>query len=126
MKAADMMILSKFYDSSLHCSYYSVLQVATYLLYSYDYKDFNELTNTFAISNTKSRGSHQVIWEAIKHKAKGTTDRRTVIEINSNINTLKQMREDADYSVTIADEESAISAIRLAKELKKTLEDFYK
>ncbi len=126
IKASEMLIAGNFYDSSLHCSYYGVLQTATYLLLRYDYNGFDELKKTFAISNTKSKGSHQVIWSAIKHRAKRTRDRKALLKINNDIITLKQMREDADYSANMADEDTARGASRLAKDLITTLEEFYR
>ena len=78
------------YNSSVHCSYYTVLQYMKYILAKTDRRPlaYNE-------QNSSSQSSHDFVIEEIVNRIKKSTDGR---DFAQQVRRLKKQRVDADYT----------------------------
>jgi hypothetical protein len=118
--SADLLIEKTYYASSVHCSYYSCLQLAKHiLLNTYQIKE-----STF---NSYPEGSHEFIKNEIsKRISTELNDRKESANFNSLFSLLKKIRKEADYSEIQIDISKANYSVKLSKDLNRILNRFSK
>lgn len=118
--AAEFLIRGKYFASSVHCSYYSVLQFA---LASFLAKD--RITADELIKNHSSKSHRSSLHAAIRAELLGrikAKDKYGYTSFNTSFNKLKMQREDSDYKDVEISEYEAVNAMRCSNELKKQLQ----
>ena len=118
--SADLLIEKTYYASSIHCSYYSSLQLAKHiLLNTYQIKE-----STF---NSYPEGSHEFIKNEISKKISSELkDRQESANFNTLFSLLKKIRKEADYSEIQIDISKANNSVKLSKDLNRILNRFSK
>jgi len=121
MDAANFLIEKNLYASSVHCSYYSCIQLAKHVL-------LNKLGITEQIlkqNYTKPIGSHNIIREAIIKELKSrTNDRFKITQFNTKFGIVKQLREESDYHEVVIDSKKATDSVKhstFINEILKTI-----
>lgn len=119
--AADLLIASRKYASSVHCSYYSLLQKAQQIVFTLTGKSLGDLVAGNRIAN-KPTSSHSALRLELLQLVKGKLkSNREVESFNTSFNILKKQRENADYSEVVISEDMAKNALRDSRELNSTL-----
>lgn len=120
-RASDLLIQSKDFAPSVHCSYYSLLLLAQHVVLSLKGKSITELCNEHRFRG-KNPSSHHVIREEMLNLVKNELkSRRDFESFNTSFNLLKKQRENADYSEIEIVEDVAINAMRNNLELSKII-----
>lgn len=79
------------YNSSIHCSYYAVLQYMKYML-----AHTNKMPLSYAQQDSSNQSSHEFILTEIVNRMKGYNESR---EFTHLFRLLKKLRVDADYTI---------------------------
>ncbi len=91
--AADLLQRSNYYPSVVHCAYYSCVQLIKHILIFTIGKTETDIENE---ARNSPGGSHQIMINNINgHLKNNNKDWKT---FNDNINQLKKLRVNADYT----------------------------
>jgi hypothetical protein len=97
--AAKLLQEKNYYAPSVHCSYYSCLQLMKYCLNSHfklSEKEINSKVKQYMIKNKD--GSHNFYINFLFKEIKNISTTRESNDFNNKINALKKIRTIADYS----------------------------
>lgn len=97
-EAAKLLHEKDYYAPSVHCSYYSCLQLMKYCLNSHfklTEKEINTKVSQYTINNKD--GSHNFYISFLFKEIKTISTTRESINFNNKINALKKIRTTADY-----------------------------
>jgi len=127
INSANLLITNGFAASSIHCSYYSCVQMMLHVLRS----DLNKTEEELEILSEKgSRDYHgfhnwlqNVFCEELIRRDK---DARIAFDFNTSIGNLKGIRIRSDYRVSGISNKEANKALILAKKINKLIEDKFK
>jgi uncharacterized protein (UPF0332 family) len=115
IEAADLMVEKGFFNSSVHCSYYSCLQLIKLVLFVKANIDFStQLEN----SKNYKDGSHVYYLNSFTAFFKNNSLRRTVESQTNNVKKLKVLRVIADYDSNKVDAEKCSDAVVKAKSFR--------
>jgi hypothetical protein len=120
-EAVPLLNQSAFFDQAIHCSYYACLQ---YIMYFNQNKGIDETSTKHAVSESKKKGQGSnaayiaMMLQYVSHKAP-----RDFKNISRNINKLKVLRTNADYSERMLTMSESEEAVRLAKIVKSELKE---
>ncbi|NIG55013.1 HEPN domain-containing protein [Chitinophaga sp. Cy-1792] len=113
LHAAELLIHSQRYNSSVHCSYYSCMQKIFQILFVDKKNDKGKMLSNGRFDR---KGSHQQIFDMIStefsksYPADYKWLKRQFIK-------LKELREKADYSDEPIDQEEVYRALRIAESI---------
>jgi uncharacterized protein (UPF0332 family) len=116
--SAKLLIDNKHYASSVHCSYYSCVQLMIYLLI---HKYNLDRAQIEALAKGENKGSHIFAKNYIYNKMKDSGIRFDARTFYTTTGELKNKREHADYHETIISEAFSIAALNEAGEINKIL-----
>jgi hypothetical protein len=120
IEAAEMLISNSMYASSVHCSYYAMLQHLTCKLVTSWNISFIELSNK---SKASKKNSHQFLINEgldIVEKKRNSFVRRG---LKNDIRDLKQYREESDYHNLQIGESKGRNALALSRKIIKNIEE---
>ncbi len=119
LMSADLLIGEGFYSASIHCSYYSNIQLILHLLQK-KFPSLDEFDKYQRKGFKKNKGFHNwIINDVVKNLFKiNNEDFRYV---SNNIRKLKKLRIEADYKDIIFDESKANVAKNYALHINKIL-----
>lgn len=106
-KATNKLNNESFYYSSVHCSYYSCVQLMYHLLSFYLKKTEHEISVESHAGSLAEKGLHIWLIKTVFNEFKNSTDANS---FNSNINDLKTLRGKADYKNRIIKQREAEEA----------------
>lgn len=92
LNAARLLVENNMYASSIHCFYYSILQLSKYILDKYCGISYEQQDENF-----QGKDSHNAIIKILGQKL-GAKNRFYKLDYMSNLNNLKKLRKTADYS----------------------------
>ncbi len=95
LEAANELHQKTFYNSSVHCSYYSVLQFMLHVLY--EELGGNKQSDDAEAKSQGGGGTHVFTINQIKKWLKSKTDRTARESFSNQLYQLKQQRVSADY-----------------------------
>lgn len=109
IEAAELLISNKFYASSVHCSYYSCLQLMTYIVLTEDVMTESQLE--------KSKRSHEdlitITYDFLRERTDDFYESR---QIKNKISDAKGSRKRADYQNSEID---LVMSEKVFKEMKE-------
>jgi len=122
LNASVLLIENSLFASSVHCSYYAMLQFMTCKLSA-----FNSVTFETITANSKGPGSHEyVIGETITHlksslsgldTLKKEVERTNIHKLKGKIKDLKLLRVQSDYHNIEIDAALSDKALAFSKEI---------
>ena len=110
----------KFWNSSVHCFYYSVLQYMKHLLNSHIAKPL-----PYSNQNTSGGSSHDFILDQIKNRLTHTTA-KFQSDFTQKFRCLRQLRVEADYSDKQFTQAECLDCRDKATELFRLLNNSFK
>ncbi|HMR90131.1 MAG TPA: HEPN domain-containing protein [Saprospiraceae bacterium] len=113
--AAELLHQDEFYAPSVHCSYYSCIQLMRHLIFNKfgdDEKEFDERPEV------KSSGSHNFLISFLRNKIQDPNKSRS---FSDNIFRLKSHRINADYKQMNVLKSDSTTSISLAKTTRTIL-----
>jgi uncharacterized protein (UPF0332 family) len=111
INSAELLVNYGYFTSSIHCSYYSLLQRMMYFIEP----DFGD-------NATEGKDSHNRILDlCVKSLQYKNTDKRTIDEFKNNVTQFKRQRRQADYKHNQFNETKSRKAITVSKSLQKIL-----
>lgn len=117
--AAELLIKENLYAPSVHCSYYSCLQLIKFAIKDFFGVEYSVLSSNIANSNMNS---HRYMIEFIKNGMKGKIDDVLAeSDFRHNIKGLKHFREESDYQDLQINRDKSEDALRLATDIRKFL-----
>jgi len=120
--AAQVLIEEALFTPSIHCSYYSCLQLCKHVLkYIIKISD-QQIKDELGKPNLKS---HELIREGILDNLKGKLNDKEYMNFNSTFNSLKRSREMADYTETDIRRELAMESVEKSKSLTAIIKRQY-
>ncbi len=120
--AAQVLIEEALFAPSIHCSYYSCLQLCKHVLkYIIKISD-QQIKDELGKPNLKS---HELIREGILDNLKGKLNDKEYMNFNSTFNSLKRSREMADYTETDIRRELAMESVEKSKSLAAIIKRQY-
>lgn len=123
LASAQLLIQSKYYNSSVHCCYYSSVQIMLHLLLNQFGYNNEEIKKEVEING--GRGSHvfaiNKVFDKMKDKA-----RFKALTFKREIGLLKNKRDNADYHEFEINEDFSKDALKQAVEINKTLTEEFK
>ncbi|TAH04942.1 MAG: hypothetical protein EAZ15_00310 [Sphingobacteriales bacterium] len=108
LEASTLLHAEELYASSVHCSYYSSVQLMRFVLFNKFEVEENEFDNR---KEVKSSGSHNYLISFFRDKISKTIIPR---DFANNLRDLKKLRKNADYSQKIIIERDSLNARKLA------------
>lgn len=128
--AAELLINNRIYPPSIHCSYYSCLQIILFLIKTKlvtewtAYQDSIDASIALKQLNRKESLHNQYI-SFIKQDIK-KKELNLSRKFSTDIGILKQNRNDSDYTETPTEDRIAENSLNLAKKINFQLMDHYK
>lgn len=112
LSAANLLIESNMYTSSVHCSYYAGFQFSKYVLANcckieYDKQD----------KESKGADSHFYVYTKTGESLDKKDEHLSFLDYNNKFSKLKKLRKQADYSDMIIKENEARKAYQCANEI---------
>ncbi len=117
--AAGLLIASKEYAPSIHCSYYSFLQTAQHIVLVTQDKTMIDLIREQTVGKNRPT-SHVAIKNALVSLIR-RKDRLGMPQFVKEFEILKQQRQSSDYGLEIITEDDAVNAQRKSDDLKSKL-----
>ena len=120
LQASEFLKKEELFASSVHCAYYSCIQLMRHILFNFLNKDENDFDNSQ--SNNKA-GSHQNLLNTIIYNFYSKN-----IYANSfknDFRVIKELRKKADYKQIVILEKDCKDALNLALKINNTLHQNY-
>ncbi|MVZ67610.1 hypothetical protein GQF61_17325 [Sphingobacterium sp. DK4209] len=124
IEAADTLLRASHFGNSIHCSYYSVLQILYHII-SEELGMTEEEINR-GMTFDKSSSHKWIINKSIGLMRKLPIPKPQVLKLNSRINELKDNRVLADYGETLIDAHLARLSYNESQEIKDDLITIFK
>lgn len=121
LNASNLLISNKLYASSVHCSYYAMLQHMTCKLKDCWNITFTELSNK---SKADKKNSHEFLIKSSLDIVEMNKNSFTKRAIKKQIYDLKTFREESDYHEIEILEVKSIQALDLSKIIIQKLNEF--
>jgi len=118
MAAELLMDKHQIYSSSIHCLYYSTLQLAKHIIIHVYGKTDHSIAQEL---NTATHKSHENVRNYIIEKLKEKKQPFLIRDFNKNFNQLKVLRENSDYKEISISLDDALKSKDLSFELNKLL-----
>lgn len=113
--AANLLFSRSLYSPSVHCSYFSSLQLAKHLL-------LNKYHMNAVLFDRKDKDSHKFIIDNILNKIKSELqDNKMYSEFNSKMTSLKRFRIESDYKQIVSNSSVAFKSMSYSTELNRIL-----
>jgi len=118
IEAAKLLIRGTYYASSIHCSYYSCLQLLKYSIKEFFDIDYEKLS---VLISTSGMGTHQFIIDYVVNEIKRNLSFEDSRMFSRAIKDLKQYRIDADYNNIEINMDKGELALSKASEIRDYL-----
>ncbi len=115
LESAQFLIDKGNYNSSIHCAYYSCVQVLLYVLHNdigLNDKQLGDEVSQY-IRNRRKGGSHAYYINRVIKDLE--SENRFVSRLNTKLTDLKDLRVRADYKTDLIDKREANTALSLAE-----------
>lgn len=122
ISSARILIENKYFNSSVHCSYYSSVQIMIHVLLN-KYNFTQERLEESAKSERK--GSHVFAKNFLHTKMKEMGIRFDAVEFHRLIGSLKNKREKADYQEEVIEEDLSRDALNQAAKINSILTNIF-
>lgn len=120
--SAKLLIENRCFNSSVHCSYYSSVQLMIHLLLN----KFNFTQEKLEISaKSENKGSHVFAKNFLYNKMKEKNVRFKAVEFHREVGELKNKREQADYQEIEIDSDFSEDAYKQAEKVNEILEEIF-
>jgi uncharacterized protein (UPF0332 family) len=119
IEAMDILINNGKYTPSIHCAYYSCLQLSKHILSQYCSIDYEQQD-----TESSGRGSHNYIIKELSIQLE-KIGRFQKLNYNNNINKLKMLRKISDYNNQTITENEANRAKVMANDIINILNKNY-
>jgi len=129
LEAADLLIQNGKYASSVHCSYYSCLQLMKYVIYKYIGKPYSmqdEETKMCGKQNRYKKSSHEYLIDEIGQSLCRRGGEVLANNVRRNFIKLKENRNISDYYNIKIDERIAKTAKDFSINIQCVLRSVYK
>lgn len=118
LESAQILINAKQYTTSIHCSYYAVLEYMKYMLAKTERTPIEyEKQN-----NNKGGDTHTFVLDEIKNRIKNPKNARTFAQ---EVRFLKAERVQADYELRSFTDEESLDCMQNAKGLITNLKTYF-
>ncbi len=121
-KSAKMLIGSSIYSASVHCSYYSNIQLMLHILYNDFGKTEDEINMESRQGSSDEGGFHNWLKNSITRELL-EKDFMMVRDFNNFFGQLKNLRVNADYKNLLIIEQKAKNGLDLSKNINEILEE---
>lgn len=117
--AAELLFNKNLYAPSVHCSYYSCLQLLKYIVKHFFGVEYKDLASQIQLSQ---KGSHEYIFEYVQSEMKGKFSIEEERKFSRNFKDLKTFRIKSDYEDIEIDNEKSEKAYNIAIEIRQFLQ----
>jgi len=122
IKGAELLIRNSLYSSSVHCSYYSNVQLMLHILFTDFGKTEREIENDAKQGAADEKGYHNWLKNTITRELM-KRDYMIVRDFNNFFGQLKALRIKGDYKNLIIKKNKAADAVELSKSINEILEE---
>jgi uncharacterized protein (UPF0332 family) len=122
IKGAELLIRNSLCSSSVHCSYYSNVQLMLHILFTDIGKSESEIESDAKQGSIDENGYHNWLKNTITRELI-TRDFMIVRDFNNFLGQLKALRVKGDYKNSIINERKATDAVGFSKIIKEILEE---
>lgn len=127
ISSAELLYNNNLYASSVHCAYYSCIQLMKYVIchqIGIDYKQQQTEISQLKKQKAKRVGSHNYMIDKIEEIMRGVDKKEAALFVEL-IEDLKDFREESDYgNIEILSPQSSLS-ISKAQDIRKQLINFF-
>ncbi|MBD0403200.1 hypothetical protein [Flammeovirga sp. EKP202] len=124
-KSAGTLINNKLYSPSIHCSYYSNIQLMLHILLNDFNKSESDIDSESQTGSNEEKGFHNWLKNLITRELV-TRDFMSVRDFNNFFGQLKSLRIQSDYKNQIIIESRAKGGLDLSKRIIDLLEEKFK
>jgi uncharacterized protein (UPF0332 family) len=111
IKSAELLINNEMYSSSIHCSYYSLVQ-----------RMLCFIEPDFGTDSSEGDNAHiTLLNNCAKSLAFKNLSRESISDFKSHVNQLKRTRRQADYKVQIFSKNESVQALQLSQKTQLVL-----
>lgn len=116
--ASSLLIQNNCCNSSIHSTYYSIIQLIIFVLVESNVWTLEEIN-----IHTKEKGSHNWLFREVQMQISNRIKRK---QINDQLQDLKTARNNADYKEKIYGQKEAKKALQKAKDIELSLKENFK
>lgn len=125
--AAKLLHDKNYYAPSIHCSYYSCLQLMIYSLNSHFNFTEDEISSKVnEYTRSYKDGSHNFYISFLLKEIKKNSSVRVSLDFNNKINTLKKFRTKADYKKDDIHHDTSNIALSLSGDIITLIKKYFK
>lgn len=118
--AAKRLIEENIYPPSVHCAYYSCIQLLKFKMNDFFGITYEQLTTDISSSD---KGTHQYIISYVTRNIKENISRNSSQNFSRSIKELKHFREQSDYEDVEIKQEEGEKAYRIAEDLLNLIKE---
>ena len=122
IKGAELLIRNSLYSSSVHCSYYSNVQLMLHILFTDFNKSEDEIESESKQGSIDEKGYHNWLKNTITREL-FMKDAMIVRDFNNFFGQLKALRVKADYKNSIINKNKASDAVGFSKSINEILKE---
>jgi uncharacterized protein (UPF0332 family) len=122
IEAAILLVDNNLYAPSVHCSYYSCVQLMKYIIKDFFEIDYSEMASQ--ISQSKS-GTHVFLINYLSDSLYDNVSAEKSRSFRRSIKDLKQFREEADYEDVEVLFDKSEKSLNMAKEIIRELKEIF-
>lgn len=124
LDAADYLHTKNLYAPSVHCSYYSCLQILKVTINEFLEISYKDLELEIKEAKKQHYNTHAYIIKKIGDEIRNFSSEEHTM-FNRNIKDLKKFREKSDYEDVQITTDESIKAFNLAKDLKQQIKNIF-
>ena len=122
IKSATLLIEKEYSAASVHCSYYSCIQIMLHVLRSDFKKSEEDITQESDEGSRDSHGFHNWIQNYLfKEVSNREKDARIALDFYNLLGSLKGIRIRADYKINVIGKKEASKALEGANKINKII-----
>jgi hypothetical protein len=128
LEAARILNERTLYAPSIHCAYYSVLQLMKFAVsdsIGISYEEQDQEINALKTQKAKAKGTHEYLIMKVEDVIR-RNDELNFTDFTRNVKVLKRFRASSDYDNVDISSEQSNKAFGLAKELRAQLKRTFK
>lgn len=128
LQASKLLNEKDLYAPSIHCAYYSVLQLMKFAVcdsIGISYEKQDQEINVIKTRKASAKGTHEYLIMKVEDVLR-EVDRQSFTDFTRNIKDLRKFRTKSDYDDVIITYEQSIKAYGLASDLRSQLKRTFK
>lgn len=124
-EAGEMLVFGNKYAPSIHCYYYSCLQLIKFTLHDFFGESYEKIEMDIKNASKKKISSHQYLIDYISNQLEREYSQKDSAIFSRRIKDLRELRNKSDYNDFVIDENVCVAARKKALGVREQLQEIF-